>query len=77
MNFKVPSGPFLCPQPTLRNFIVRYKLYHLVVWLILFALWYYLRYQDYSTTQRALTVTFIKVADLALLILGFYRIGNN
>ena len=51
-----------------RNFIVRYKLYHLVVWLILFALWYYLRYQDYSTTQRALTVTFIKVADLALLI---------
>lgn len=51
-----------------RRFIVRYKLYHLIVWLILFAIWYYLRYQDYSTTQKALTVTLIKVVDLALLI---------
>jgi two-component system, LytTR family, sensor kinase len=52
----------------IRNFIVRYKLYHLFFWLVLFALWYYLRYQDYSTTQKALTVTFIKIVDLALLI---------
>ena len=52
----------------IRNFIVRYKLYHLVVWLMLFALWYYLRYQDYSTAGKALTVTLIKVVDLALLI---------
>jgi two-component system, LytTR family, sensor kinase len=52
----------------IRNFIIRYKLYHLVFWLVVFALWYYLRYQDYSTMQKALTVTLIKVLDLALLI---------
>jgi two-component system, LytTR family, sensor kinase len=52
----------------IQNFIVRYKLHHLFFWLMVFALWYYLRYQDYSTTQKALTVTLIKVVDLALLI---------
>jgi hypothetical protein len=51
-----------------RNFILRYKLHHLVFWLMLFTLWYYLRYQDYSTKEKAFEVTFIKVVDLAFLI---------
>lgn len=35
---------------------------------MLFAVWYFLRYEDYSTQGRAFTVTLIKVADLALMI---------
>ena len=46
----------------------RYKLHHLLFWLVFAAIWYYLRYQDYSTTQKAVQVTVIKVLDLALLI---------
>ena len=33
-----------------------------------FGIWYYLRYQDFATTSLALKITFIKVADLALLV---------
>lgn len=47
---------------------VKYKLHHLLFWLLAGAVWYYLRYQDYSTSQRALVVTVIKITDLALLI---------
>jgi sensor histidine kinase YesM len=50
------------------NFILRYKLHHIAGWLLLSGLWFYLRYQDYSTIQKALMVTFIKVVDLALMI---------
>lgn len=42
--------------------------YHLLFWLVLGCVWYYLRYQDYSTTATAVRVTFVKVVDLALLI---------
>src|SRR5215204_78595 len=52
----------------LRKFITRYKLHHLFFWMMLFLLWFYLRYQDYSTIERALTITLIKIIDLALLI---------
>jgi len=50
------------------NFILRYKLHHVVFWLLFFAGWYFLRFQDFSTTKLALTVTAIKVIDLALLV---------
>ena len=46
----------------------RYKLHHLLLWLALFAGWYYFRYQDYSTREKALVVTSIKVADLAIMV---------
>jgi two-component system LytT family sensor kinase len=49
-------------------FFLRYKLHHLLIWMLVFGLWYMLRYQDYSTQQRAFKVTLLKVADLALLI---------
>jgi two-component system LytT family sensor kinase len=48
--------------------IQKYKLHHLLFWLLLFSAWYYFRFQDYSTSQKALMVTFIKVADLALMV---------
>jgi LytS/YehU family sensor histidine kinase len=35
---------------------------------MLFGIWYYLRYQDYSTSSRAFKVTLIKVTDLAIMI---------
>src|SRR5882672_2327044 len=50
------------------SFFIRYKLYHLLGWLLLFGLWYFLRYQDYSTWQRAFWITLIKVTDLAIMI---------
>jgi sensor histidine kinase YesM len=47
---------------------LRYKIHHVLFWLVLGALWYYLRYQDYSTSQKALLVTIVKVIDLALMV---------
>lgn len=48
--------------------IERYKLHHILVWVAVFGIWYFLRYQDYSTQQKALVVTLIKTVDLALMI---------
>jgi two-component system LytT family sensor kinase len=48
--------------------MIRYKLHHLLFWIVVGAIWFYLRYQDYSTVQKAVQVTLIKVLDLALLI---------
>ena len=41
---------------------------HLLFWLFVALLWFYLRYQDYRSLQQAAIVTVIKVADLALII---------
>jgi two-component system LytT family sensor kinase len=49
-------------------FFIRYKLHHLFVWMLIFGLWYFLRYQDYALEATAFKVTFIKVADLALMV---------
>ena len=49
-------------------FFLRYKLHHLVFWMLIFGVWYFLRYQDYSTEARALQVTLIKVIDLFVMI---------
>jgi two-component system LytT family sensor kinase len=53
---------------SLSGFIRRYKLLHVLFWLALFAVWYYFRYQDYSSKTLALKITFLKVADLALMV---------
>lgn len=50
------------------NFFYRYKFHHLLFWMILFGGWYFFRYDDYSSQQKALLITLIKVADLALLV---------
>lgn len=47
---------------------MKYKLHHLFFWLMLFGLWYFLRYEDYSTEAKAFQVTLIKVADLAIMV---------
>jgi sensor histidine kinase YesM len=49
-------------------FILKYKLHHLFFWMMVFALWYYLRYQDYQTQQIAFKITLVKVSDLALIV---------
>ena len=46
----------------------KYRLHHLVFWIIVFFVWYYLRYQDYRTRDIAIQVTLLKVADLAMMI---------
>lgn len=51
-----------------QSIFYKYKLHHVLVWALVFALWYFLRYQDYSTWQRAFFITLVKVVDLAALI---------
>ncbi|MES1215806.1 MAG: histidine kinase [Bacteroidota bacterium] len=38
---------------------------HVFFWLLVLALWYYLRYQDYDTKEIAFQITLLKVAALA------------
>lgn len=49
-------------------FLIKYKLHHLICWLILFGLWYFLRYEDFATEAIAFKVTLIKVIDLAMMV---------
>ena len=50
------------------RFFLKYKLHHLVLWMLVAGIWYFLRYQDYSSQQIAAEVTLVKVIDLALMI---------
>ncbi len=43
-------------------------MHHVFFWLLVFGIWYTLRVDDYSSPRKAFAVTFIKVADLALMI---------
>ncbi len=49
-------------------FFYRYKLHHLLFWVFLFGAWFYFRYQDFASADKALLITTIKVADLALMV---------
>ena len=51
-----------------RQTITHYKLHHLLIWMVVAGVWYYLRYTDYSTTEKAVKITLIKTIDLAILI---------
>lgn len=51
-----------------QTFFYRYKLHHLLFWLLLFGAWFYFRYQDFATINIALLITTIKVIDLALMV---------
>lgn len=48
--------------------IERFKLYHILFWLIFFAGWHFLRYQDYSNQSTSLIITAVKVIDFALMV---------
>jgi two-component system, LytTR family, sensor kinase len=50
------------------TFFLKYKLHHLVFWMLFFGIWFMLRYDDYSSQTIAFKVTLVKVADLTLLI---------
>jgi two-component system LytT family sensor kinase len=50
------------------GFISRYKILHLLFWLLLFGLWYFFRYDDFVNKKLFLQVTLLKVADLALMV---------
>src|SRR5688572_31173939 len=50
------------------RFFLKYKLHHLFFWMLVFGLWYFLRYDDYSSQARAFKITLVKVIDLALMI---------
>lgn len=51
-----------------KSFFFKYKLHHIFFWVVVFTIWYFLRYQDYPTKDIAQKVTLLKVADLALMI---------
>lgn len=48
--------------------LIKYKIHHLFFWMLVFGIWYFLRYQDYETPAIAATVTFIKIVDLSLMV---------
>lgn len=50
------------------SLFLRYKLQHVLFWMLLFGLWFYLRYQDYATQSVAAQITLLKVADLAAMV---------
>jgi two-component system LytT family sensor kinase len=49
-------------------FFIKYKLHHLFIWMLIFGLWYFLRYEDYALESTAFKITLVKVADLALMV---------
>ena len=51
-----------------RSVLVKYKFHHLFFWLLVAGIWYYFRFHHYQTQEIAMKVTFLKVADLALMI---------
>lgn len=50
------------------NPLLNYKLHHLAFWMLIFGVWYYLRYQDYATTTIAFQITLLKVTALAIVV---------
>lgn len=49
-------------------FFIKYKLNHVIFWLLLFGLWFMLRYEDYDTPAIAFKVTFVKLVDLVAMV---------
>ena len=50
------------------NILLKYKVHHLAFWLLFFAGWYFLRFQDFDTKKIAIEVTALKVVDLAFMV---------
>ena len=50
------------------KFFLKYKLHYLLIWLLLFGLWYFLRYEDYLDETTAFKVTLIKMLDLTIMV---------
>jgi sensor histidine kinase YesM len=50
------------------KFFLKYNLHHLVIWLLIFGTWFFLRYEDFRLPATAFKVTLVKVIDLAMLV---------
>ncbi|HET9746654.1 MAG TPA: histidine kinase [Chitinophagaceae bacterium] len=50
------------------GFFIKYKLHHLLFWLLVFGIWFLLRYEGYASSTLAFKITLIKVVDLALMV---------
>jgi len=50
------------------NLIWKYKLHHVLAWLILFYGWYFFRVQDFPNTSVAIKITAVKIVALAILV---------
>src|SRR5689334_6470039 len=49
-------------------FFIKYKLHHVLVWLLVFGLWFMFRHDGYASDEIAFKITLLKVVDLALMI---------
>src|SRR5262245_27853640 len=49
-------------------FFIKYKLHHVLFWLLLSGLWFLLRYEDYYTPATAFKITMAKTIDLVLMV---------
>ena len=66
-----PCGPILVYLICVMKwwqYLLKYKLHHLLIWGLLFAGWYYFREKDFPSRTIALQATAIKVGILAILI---------
>ncbi len=52
----------------LQNIFIRYKMHHVLFWLLVLGIWFFLRMDDYTSRALAFKITLIKVVDLSLLI---------
>ncbi len=52
----------------INSFFSKYKLYHILFWVLLFGGWYYFRYEDFSSSVLAFKMILVKVVDLAILV---------
>jgi two-component system, LytTR family, sensor kinase len=50
------------------NFFIKYNLHHLVIWLLIFGTWFFLRYEDFALPETAFKITLVKVIDLAAMV---------
>lgn len=48
--------------------LLRYKMHHLLFWLVVGGIWFYLRYEDYALRENAVRITIIKTVDLAAMV---------
>lgn len=49
-------------------FFIKYKLHHVLFWLLIFGLWFMFRHDGYASEGLAFRITLLKVVDLALMV---------
>lgn len=49
-------------------FFIKYKLHHLLFWVLLLGVWFMLRYDGYASPELAFKITLLKVVDLMIMV---------